>query len=42
MTGNSQGISGDFPNEYSTIFAITYQLEMLECPSNPLKACTIA
>jgi len=42
MTGNSQGISGDFPNQYSTIFAITYQLEMLEWSSNPLKARTIA
>jgi len=42
MTGNSQGISGDFPNYYSNIFAITYQLQTLECSSNPLKARTTA
>jgi len=42
MSGISQRISGDFPNKYSTIFAITYQLETQECPSNPLKARTIA
>jgi len=36
------GISADFPNYYSTTFAKTYQLETLECPSNPLKDRTIA
>jgi len=28
-------ICGDFPNEHSTIFAITHQLETIECRSNP-------
>jgi len=42
MSGISQGISGDFPDLYSTIFDITYQQETLECPLNPLKARTIA
>jgi len=42
MSGISQGISGDFPIQISTIFAITYQQETLECQTNPLKARAIA
>jgi len=35
-------IFSGIPNEYSIIFAITFQLETLECQSNPLKTRPIA